>query len=191
MSKSADKKQTVSVRIENIVYQLSVGAPLDLKNLEKFFDDVDKIKKNFPGLKVRIRDPKCTILFFTNGIIHITGLKNKTDITEIESRIRKQMKKIKIDIPESSQAKIINTLVVGDIKKPLNMNRLSLDLENALYEPEVFPGLVYRVYGEVKCTFVLFSTGKFLLLGIKDLGLIPAIVKRYLAFASNPKIKAD
>ena len=49
----------------------------------------------------------------------------------------------------------------------LNLNTLAMKLENTEYEPEQFPGLVYKL-NEAKATFLLFSNGKVVCTGTKS-----------------------
>ena len=49
----------------------------------------------------------------------------------------------------------------------LNLNSLALELENTEYEPEQFPGLVYKLEG-TRATFLLFSNGKIVCTGTRS-----------------------
>ena len=49
----------------------------------------------------------------------------------------------------------------------LNLNTLAMKLDNTEYEPEQFPGLVYKLM-EAKATFLLFSNGKIVCTGTKS-----------------------
>jgi transcription initiation factor TFIID TATA-box-binding protein len=55
----------------------------------------------------------------------------------------------------------------GSIGMPLNLNSLAMKLPNTEYEPEQFPGLVYKLI-EAKATFLLFSNGKVVCTGTKS-----------------------
>jgi transcription initiation factor TFIID TATA-box-binding protein len=55
----------------------------------------------------------------------------------------------------------------GSIGMPLNLNNLAMKLPNTEYEPEQFPGLVYKLI-EAKATFLLFSNGKVVCTGTKS-----------------------
>lgn len=183
-SGNADKQiNKINVKIQNIVYQIKLGTPFDLDLFLNNFEDVDKIKSDFPGLKVKIDNPRCTILFFVNGVIHVTGLKNSKHILEVERIIKKRLESIGIEYPATTNPTIINSLAVGLYPNRLNLNKISMVWDNIIYEPEVFPGLVYRIYVPLKITFVLFSSGKFLILGLRDFSQIPNVVKDYLKLA--------
>ncbi|OQB24847.1 MAG: TATA-box-binding protein 2 [Euryarchaeota archaeon ADurb.Bin190] len=57
----------------------------------------------------------------------------------------------------------------ADLKTDLNLNAiaLGLGLENIEYEPEQFPGLVYRIK-QPKVVVLIFSSGKLVVTGGKS-----------------------
>ena len=57
-----------------------------------------------------------------------------------------------------------------DLGKYINLNKVvvTLNVENIEYEPEQFPGLVYRVK-DPKMVVLIFSSGKLILTGGKNL----------------------
>ena len=184
----AREKKKVKVKIANLVYQIRFKNKFDMDKLRESFLDIDKIKGNFPGLKVKLKDPKCTILFFVNGVIHVTGLKNSKHIVEVEKIIKSKFESIGIEYKVESEPIIINSLAVGEYGDTLDLNKISVTWKNTIYEPELFPGLIYRVYEPVRATFLIFSSGKFVVLGVSDLSLLPAIIKENLDF--NDYIKS-
>ena len=54
--------------------------------------------------------------------------------------------------------------ILNKIKAKLNLEEITFALENAEYEPEQFPGLVYRI-SEPRVAFLLFSSGKIICTG--------------------------
>lgn len=55
----------------------------------------------------------------------------------------------------------------GAIGMDLNLNTLAMDLDNTEYEPEQFPGLVYKL-PDTRATFLLFSNGKIVCTGTRS-----------------------
>ena len=60
-----------------------------------------------------------------------------------------------------------NIVASGTIDLKLNLNFLALEMENTEYEPEQFPGLVYKLI-DPTATFLLFSNGKLVCTGTKN-----------------------
>ncbi|NYT01111.1 MAG: TATA-box-binding protein, partial [Methanocellales archaeon] len=67
----------------------------------------------------------------------------------------------------------------ADLGSELNLNAIAigLGLENIEYEPEQFPGLVYRIK-EPKVVVLLFGSGKLVITGGKKTEDIEAAVKK-------------
>ena len=78
----------------------------------------------------------------------------------------------------------------GDIGMKLNLNTLAFKLENAEYEPEQFPGLVYKVPSS-HITFLLFGTGKIVCTGAKNEGEIISAVNKLVKTLKGVMGKAE
>jgi transcription initiation factor TFIID TATA-box-binding protein len=66
------------------------------------------------------------------------------------------------------EIKVQNIVASADIHSVLNLNAIAsgLGLENIEYEPEQFPGLVYRL-SDPKVVILLFGSGKLVVTGGK------------------------
>ena len=82
-------------------------------------------------------------------------------------KIIKSLEKINIKIKITPELNIQNIVASGSVGLVLNLNTLAMKLENTEYEPEQFPGLVYKLR-EAKATFLLFSNGKIVCTGTKS-----------------------
>ena len=81
--------------------------------------------------------------------------------------IIKNLAKIKIKIKIVPKINVQNMVASGAIGFDLNLNSLAMELENIEYEPEQFPGLVYKLPG-TRATFLLFSNGKIVCTGTRS-----------------------
>jgi len=82
-------------------------------------------------------------------------------------QVIKILKKINITITDKPKITVQNIVASGSIDMMLNLNYLALELENTEYEPEQFPGLVYKLE-DPPATFLLFSNGKLVCTGTKN-----------------------
>ena len=123
--------------------------------------------EQFPGLVIRIKEPKTSALIFSSGKIVCTGARTMPDVRESIKKIIKSLEKIKVKIKEVPEVKIQNIVASGSVGMDLNLNMLAMRLDNTEYEPEQFPGLVYKL-PERKATFLLFSNGKVVCTGTKS-----------------------
>jgi len=88
-------------------------------------------------------------------------------VEESIQKIIKSLEKIGIKIKIKPEVKIQNIVASGSVGMDLNLNTLAMKLDNTEYEPEQFPGLVYKL-AEAKATFLLFSNGKVVCTGTKS-----------------------
>lgn len=126
--------------------------------------------EQFPGLVMRIKEPKTSALIFSSGKVVCTGAKSMRKVKEAILAIIKNIEKIKIKVKVNNVVKGIrvqNMVASGAIGMDLNLNSLAMDLENTEYEPEQFPGLVYKLTG-TRATFLLFSNGKIVCTGTRS-----------------------
>lgn len=89
------------------------------------------------------------------------------DVDRAILEIIKSLGKIAVEVKITPQISVQNIVASGSIGMKLNLNVLAMRLENTEYEPEQFPGLVYKL-PEAKATFLLFSNGKVVCTGTKS-----------------------
>jgi len=77
----------------------------------------------------------------------------------------------------AEKIKIENVVASTDIKKIISLDKLLTILEASEYEPEQFPGLVYRIF-EPKVAFLLFSSGRVVCAGAKSMEAVKLAVKK-------------
>jgi len=161
----ASRKTDLSV--QNIVATTSLGKPIPLTKLARTQDNTTYNPETFPGLILRVKKPKSAVLVFSSGNLVCTGTKSLAQVKEVVRQVIKQLKRINITITDKPKITIQNIVASGNINLKLNLNFLALALENVEYEPEQFPGLVYKL-AEPTATFLLFSNGKLVCTGTKN-----------------------
>lgn len=155
------------IEIVNIVVSTSLEHDIPLEKMAATLSNTEYNPEQFPGLVIRIKDPKTSALIFSSGKVVCTGARNLADVDLSLQKIIESLKKINIDITIKPEITIQNIVASGEIGMDLNLNTLTLKLENTEYEPEQFPGLVYKLR-EAKATFLLFSNGKIVCTGTKS-----------------------
>ena len=96
----------------------------------------------------------------------ITGLRRAEEAGPGVKKIIKSIKKAGIDV-SNPEITIQNIVASGDLHTFIDLNKAAIVMENSMYEPEVFPGLIFRMK-EPKTVFLIFSTGKVVCTGAKD-----------------------
>ncbi|MEM3373818.1 MAG: TATA-box-binding protein [Candidatus Woesearchaeota archaeon] len=162
-----EKKEDRHIEIVNIVVSTSLEHDIPLEKLAATLSNTEYNPEQFPGLVIRIRDPKTSALIFSSGNVVCTGAKSMEKVEQSIDKIIKSLKKIGINITIKPVISIQNMVASGSIGMDLNLNVLAMKLDNTEYEPEQFPGLVYKL-DEAKATFLLFSNGKIVCTGTKS-----------------------
>ncbi len=124
---------------------------------------------SFPGLIYRISDPKTAILLFKSGKANCTGGKSLEEVRRAIQKVAGLLIESGIPADPDPEFTVQNMVAIYDIGHVLNLTNLTiaLGLENIEYEPEQFPGLVYRVRDpNVVC--LLFGSGKMVITGAKN-----------------------
>ncbi|MBW2991018.1 TATA-box-binding protein [Candidatus Woesearchaeota archaeon] len=155
------------IRVVNIVVSTSLEHDIPLEKMAATLSNTEYNPEQFPGLVIRIKDPKTSALIFSSGKVVCTGARSMDKVQESIDRIIESLKKIGIKITITPKINIQNIVASGNIGMDLNLNVLAMKLDNTEYEPEQFPGLVYKLM-EAKATFLLFSNGKVVCTGTKS-----------------------
>jgi transcription initiation factor TFIID TATA-box-binding protein len=166
LSKSEDSIK--SIKIENVVASTGIGTKLDLNEVIRILEGADYNKERFPGVVYRTTNPKTAALIFGSGKIVCTGAKSIEDVSSGLNKVFEKLKAMGIDIPKKPDITIQNIVASADLHTVLNLNAIAigLGLENIEYEPEQFPGLVYRL-STPKVVMLLFGSGKLVVTGGK------------------------
>lgn len=168
MQKKEDIKSVKSITVVNIVVSSSLGQEIPLEKMAATLANTEYNPEQFPGLVFRQKEPKTSCLVFSSGKIVCTGSKNMEDVNESISKLIKSLEKINIKISIIPKIDVQNIVASGNIGMMLNLNSLAMKLDNTEYEPEQFPGLVYKIGSPIKSTFLLFSNGKIVCTGTKS-----------------------
>lgn len=155
------------VKIQNIVATTNLERAIPLVKLAEALPNTEYNPEQFPGLVMRIREPKTSALIFSSGRVVCTGAKSMKKVKEAITNIIKNIEKIKVKITVKPKPVVQNMVASGSIGLDLNLNQLAIKLPNTEYEPEQFPGLVYKLQG-TRATFLLFSNGKIVCTGTRS-----------------------
>lgn len=154
--------------IVSIVATGDLGLELDLVNLSEDLKSLDLYsyelkQENMSGLFLKIYENGPSITIFRTGSVNIRGAKTFEEISENKSLLKSKFSELGIDT-EISGMKVTNIVFTADLHTDINLNELCVKLgfESIEYEPEQFPGLVYRLDSGV---ILVFSSGKLVLTG--------------------------
>jgi len=165
------------IKIENVVASASLNVPIKLEKIVSNFDGVEYEPEQFPGLVFRIKEPKAAALIFSSGKIVCTGAKSPKSAKSVISKIVSRLNRIKMKIPKNYKVQLENIVASAKLNRELNLNNIAFTLENTEYEPEQFPGLVFRM-DDPRVTFLLFGSGKIICTGGRTIEDVKRAVSR-------------
>ncbi|MDD1725153.1 MAG: TATA-box-binding protein [Methanospirillum sp.] len=158
-----------SLRIENIVASAKISESLDLPQIASNIKDAEYNKKRFPGVVIRMQNPKIAALVFGSGKVVLTGAKSVESLNKGLEILGGLLRDLNIDISNELTYKVQNIVTSADLGAGINLNKIAVgfNLERIEYEPEQFPGLVYRL-DDPKVVVLLFGSGKLIITGGKE-----------------------
>ncbi|THH09982.1 hypothetical protein EW145_g1617 [Phellinidium pouzarii] len=152
--------------LQNIVATVNLDCRLDLKTIALHARNAEYNPKRFAAVIMRIRDPKTTALIFASGKMVVTGAKSEDDSRLASRKYARIVQKLGFDA-KFAEFKIQNIVGSCDVKFPIRLEGLAYSHgQFSSYEPELFPGLIYRMI-KPKVVLLIFVSGKIVLTGAK------------------------
>jgi transcription initiation factor TFIID TATA-box-binding protein len=159
-------KVEASIRIENVVASATLNQRVDLNAVVKGYPGVEYRPEQFPGLVFRLKRPKTATLIFNSGKMVCTGAKSAKEARRAVMKVVKELKKSGIIIIGKPELKIQNIVASASLGGMIDLERSAYSLGRTMYEPEQFPGLIYRM-DEPKVVVLIFASGKLVCTGAK------------------------
>lgn len=169
--------QDLSISIENVVASASLDQKIDLLAIMKVFRNVEYRPKQFPGLVFRLKRPKTATLIFGSGKMVCTGAKSEKMAKRAVNKVVRELKNNGIIILGKPKIVIQNIVASANLHGKIDLETAADIMENVMYEPEQFPGLIYRM-GDPKVVMLLFASGKLVCTGAKYEGMVKEAVEK-------------
>ena len=156
------------MKIENVVASTTIANELDLSQLSKKLPDGEYEPEQFPGLVLRLEEPKTAALLFRSGKVVCTGAKTIGDVKRAIAKVCQKVQKAGANVFDEPDITVQNIVASANLHAQLNLNAIALaiGLEKVEYEPEQFPGLVYRLE-DPHVVVLLFGSGKLVCTGAR------------------------
>lgn len=165
------------IRVENIVASTALGVVVPLEKVVSKLEGMEYEPEQFPGIVYRLQKPKAAALIFGSGKIVCTGARNVEDVNTVFNKVVQIIKSTGTKVPHGFKMQVENIVASAKLDGNLNLDTIAFNLENSEYEPEQFPGLVYRMT-EPKVAFLLFGSGKVVCTGARSVGDVEIAVKK-------------
>jgi len=154
-------------KLQNLVATVNMACKLDLRKIAMTARNAEYNPKRFSAVILRIHEPKTTALIFHSGKMVVTGAKSEVDARTSAKKYARIVQKLGFQV-HFKDFKIQNIVGSCDVKFPIRLEGISLSHSHfSNYEPELFPGLIYRMR-QPKIVLLIFVSGKVVLTGAKS-----------------------
>ena len=180
-------------QIVNIVSIVNLGKKLNLREIALQCTNSEYNPIRINAVIMRIKEPKTAALIFNSGVMIVLGAKDEENSKKAAKIFARSIKKLGYDV-KLKNFKIVNIVATCDLKFPVKLTKLSLELNAKLsnahslnnegkklcnYEPDIFPGLIYHMR-KPELTVLIFKSGKMNFVGAKNKDdIIDALKKVY------------
>jgi len=159
-------KTKPTITIQNIVASVSLNQKINLQKIVAKFPHTEYNPSVFPGLVFRLKKPKTATLIFGTGKMVCTGAKSEKESRRAVEKVVKKLRSEGIQITDKPVVHIQNIVASAALGGEIDLESLVYKLSRVMYEPEQFPGAVFRM-NDPQVVFLIFSAGKLVCVGAK------------------------
>ncbi|KAJ8984363.1 hypothetical protein NQ317_003510 [Molorchus minor] len=142
---SAIGEPHTNITLQNCVATVDLHTSLDLTLINARTRNTEYNPARFHGVIMRLREPRTTALIFKSGKIVCTGARNEHDALLASKKFARIIQKLGFNI-QFVNFKVQNLVATCDLRFPIKLENLNMmHGQFSSYEPELFPGLIYRM----------------------------------------------
>ena len=160
-------KTKATINIQNVVASGTMNQKVDLNAVVMSHPGVEYRPKQFPGLVFRLKRPKTATLIFSVGKMICTGARSEEQAKRAIVKVIQELKENGVFTVGTPEVQIVNIVASIDLGGYIDLEESAKSLERIIYEPEQFPGLIYRMQ-DPKTVLLLFASGKLVCTGAKS-----------------------
>jgi transcription initiation factor TFIID TATA-box-binding protein len=157
-------KTKAVIHIQNVVAAAALNQKVDLNAVVKSYPGVEYRPEQFPGLVFRLKKPKTATLIFNSGKMVCTGARSEKEARRAVMTVVKELKKGGIIIISKPAFKVVNMVASASLGGRVDLELAVSALQKNMYEPEQFPGLIYRM-DQPKVVMLIFASGNLVCTG--------------------------
>jgi len=175
----------VRIKIQNIVFSVTYeDTEFNLERLAKSLDGATYDPEIFPGITYKSEDPRASFLIFGSGKMNCVGAKSVNDAKLAIKKLTRKLRKARIKVKSAPKVVVQNIVASVDFGRKFDLERIARKFENTEYEPETFPGLVFRL-DDPKVVVLLFVSGKGVCAGAKSMRDVKRAVQKITRIPSR------
>jgi len=159
----------IKTKIQNIVLSVTYeGTEFNLHKLARSLDGARYDPESFPGVVYKSEDPRASFLIFASGKMNCVGARSMNDAKLAIKKLTRKIREAHIKVKSAPKVKVQNIVASVNFGRKFDLEHIASRFENTEYEPEVFPGLVFRL-DDPKAVLLLFVSGKGVCAGVKSM----------------------
>jgi transcription initiation factor TFIID TATA-box-binding protein len=170
-------KHDAYITIENVVASATLNQKIDLNSIVAIFPAVEYRPEQFPGLVYRLKKPKTATLIFSSGKMVCTGAKSEAQARKAVTKVVDELKRGGIVILAKPEIQIQNIVSSAGLGGHIDLEKTTYSLKRTMYEPEQFPGLIYRM-DNPKVVILIFASRKLVCTGARKEAEVPRAVRK-------------
>mmetsp|Transcript_37023 Transcript_37023/g.42234 ORF Transcript_37023/g.42234 Transcript_37023/m.42234 type:complete len:230 (-) Transcript_37023:261-950(-) len=165
------------IRIQNVSCTVNFGIELDLKKIALKCRNTEFNPRRSAAIVMKLREGGATAIIFPSGKVCLNGTKSIHDVTIAIKRLSRVIELTTTTLnklsPEEQQQQSSPEYNIQNIVGSTNVG-FQIRLEGLVYahsvyasfEPELFPGLIYRM-DKPRVDFLIFLSGKIVITGAR------------------------
>eukprot|EP00571_Detonula_confervacea_P013492 CAMPEP_0172306098 /NCGR_PEP_ID=MMETSP1058-20130122/7237_1 /TAXON_ID=83371 /ORGANISM="Detonula confervacea, Strain CCMP 353" /LENGTH=288 /DNA_ID=CAMNT_0013017879 /DNA_START=24 /DNA_END=890 /DNA_ORIENTATION=+ len=158
---------TLLIRLQNMSATADLGVRLDLKQIALRCRNTEFNPRRFAAVIMRLREPRATALVFASGKLVITGTKSSHNSSLATKKIAYILERVGFQPASYINFKVQNIVGTVDVGFPIRLEGVAFAHPTfSSYEPELFPGLIYRLV-QPRVVLLIFVSGKVVITGAK------------------------
>lgn len=154
------------IKIQNTVTTADLKQKIDIGSFNEYKHLYSNLELYRCGY-VKDQSMVGRVTVFGNGKLISVGTKSPEQAEKELKKAVKILRKYKLAKSSKITPKVRNIVSRFDLKRKLPIETLARTLPRSMYEPEQFPGLVYRI--KDSCVALLFASGKVVIVGAKSI----------------------
>ena len=159
----------VTTKIQNIVLSVTYeDTEFNLVKLAKSLEGTVYNPKRFPGVVYKSEHPRASFLIFSSGKMNCVGARSMKDANQAIRKLTRKLIEAHMKVKSEPKVKVQNIVASVNFGRKFDLEQIASSFENTEYEPEVFPGLVFRLE-DPKAVLLLFVSGKGVCVGAKSM----------------------
>jgi len=159
----------VRIKIQNIVVSVTYeDTEFNLNKLARSLEGARYDPELFAAIIYKSEEPRASFLIFASGKINCVGARSMNDAKLAIKKLTRKLRKARIKVKSEPKVKVQNIVASVDFGRELDIEHIARRFENTEYNPEIFPGLVFRL-DDPKVAVLLFTSGKGVCAGVRSM----------------------